>query len=286
MNTTYAIAANWARKQHGMVSRRQLLRAGIDAGQIKRWIADGRLTPVHRGVYAVGHTAPSTNATYMAAVLACGDGAIVSHFADAHLLRLLPGGAPPAETTVPTTAHRSRPGIVIHRVRRLPRLDTSTLHGIPVATVPRTLLDLAPVLTPAQLSRACHEAWVRHATTIKDIEACIARNPTKHGIAKLRRALAADVTLSKLEDGFLRLLAQHGLPLPRTNIDLDADTVDCHWPGRGLTIELVSNRNHATRHANEADVARRRGSDHLAYTYGDVFERPARTVAELAPALA
>ena len=84
-----------------------------------------------------------------------------------------------------------------------------------------------------------------------------------------------------LEDGFLALLRKHGIPLPRTNIDVAGDKVDCHWPDRGLTVELLGYRFHASRHAFEADVARRRRSNHIAFTWGDVFERGAQTIAEL-----
>ena len=84
--------------------------------------------------------------------------------------------------------------------------------------MPRILLDLSPRLQPPRLARACHEAWVHHGTTPRHVEACIARNPTKKGAAKLRRALGADVILSVLEEEFVRLLREHGLPLPRTNI--------------------------------------------------------------------
>ncbi|MEJ7787322.1 MAG: hypothetical protein WKF96_21170 [Solirubrobacteraceae bacterium] len=122
--------------------------------------------------------------------------------------------------TVPTTAHRRRPGIVIHRVRALHPRDICVVDGIPVTTVPRVLLDLAPSLDGADLTRACHEAWVHHRVTPKHIEACIARNPGKPGAAKLRRAFGADVTLSKLEDLFLKLVRAHDLPAPRTNIDV------------------------------------------------------------------
>ena len=89
---------------------------------------------------------------------------------------------------------------------------------------------MAPRLTPAQLARACHEAWVRHETRPQWIEACIARNPHKPGAAKLRAALGSDATLSVLEDGFLALLRKHGVPRPRTNVDVNGDKVDCHWP--------------------------------------------------------
>jgi hypothetical protein len=147
------------------------------------------------------------------------------------------------------------------------------------------LLDLAPTTRLKELTRLCHEAWVRHDCGPDRIEACIARNPRKPGVAKLRRALGSDVTLSALEDGFLALLERNGLPTPRTNIDRDGDKVDCHWPHHDLTVELLSYRYHATRHAFEVDIARRRRSDHVAYTYGDIFERSHQTAAELSARL-
>jgi len=282
-----AIIARLAAAQHGRVTVAQLRAAGVDKRRAYRWAADGRLHRLHRDVYAVGHPARSADADYMAAVLAGGGGAVLSHAPGSNLLQLVKGSPPPPEVTVPTTAHRRRPGIVIHRVRELPRQDVSTLRGIPITTVPRTLLDLAPRLAPDELGRACHEAWVRHRVTPGQVEACIARNPGKPGAAKLRTALFADVTLSKLESGFLTLLREHGLPLPRTNIDHLGDKVDCRWLSpHDLTIELLSFRYHATRHAFENDVARRRRSNHVAYTYGDVYERPAQTIADLTARLA
>jgi hypothetical protein len=286
MGSKFDIAARKAAAQHGRIAWWQLVEEGVDRHEIQRWIESGRLHRVHHGVYAVGHRGRTTQSDYMAAVLACGKGTVLSHRADAHLLRLLPGAPPRPEVTVPTTTGRSRPGIVVHRVARLDVRDTSELDGIPITTVPRVLLDLAPTLAPALLARACHQAWVHHETTPHMVEACIARNPGKPGAAKLRRALGSDVTLSELEDGFLKLLRAHGVPLPRTNIDRAGDKVDCHWPHCGLTVELLSYRYHATRAAFETDVARRRRSKHLAFSYGDVAERGAATIAELRAELA
>jgi hypothetical protein len=280
------IVARIATGQHGRITRDQLVAAGVDRKRVDRWIGDGRLRRVHTGVYAVGHMAPSADGDYMAAVLACGEGAVLGHRAAAYKLGLLRGPPPPPEVTVPTTAHRRRQGVVIHRVKTLHPLDASTLDGIPIAIVPRVLLDLAPTSTPEQLARACHEAWIRHRTAPQHVESCIARNPRKPGATKLRRALGADVTLSTLEDGFLALLRAHGLPRPRTNIDRHGDKVDCHWPQLDLTVELQSYRFHGTRQAFEADVARRRRSGHVAYTYGDVFERAPQTAVELAARIA
>jgi hypothetical protein len=287
MRPELAILTRLAFEHHGRVNRRQLMAEGIDAEQIKRWLRGGRLHAVHRGVYAVGHVAPSMHGDYSGAVLAGGGGAKLSHAPAAHVFKLTRGKRPPPpEITVPTTAHRRRPGIVIHRVKALHPYDVTVHEGIPITSVPRVLLDMAPRLSPAKLGRACHEAWVHYNTTPAHVEACIARNPHKPGIAKLRYALGSDITLSDLEDGFLKLLAHHGLPLPRTNIDVKGDKVDCHWPQHGLTVELLSYRFHATRDAFEKDVARRRRSQHVAYTYGDVVERASDTAADLGQRLA
>ena len=278
--------ARIAHGQHGRVARRQLLAEGVAAKQIDRWVRARLLRPVHHGVYAVGHAAPSTHGHCMAAVLAFGGGAVLSHRAAAHLLGLLRGAPPRPEVTVPTTAGVARPGIVIHRVRTLPVLDTATFENIPIATVPRILLDLAPATPLTALTRMCHEAWVRHDCGADRIEACIARNARKPGIPRLQAALGQDATLSDLEAAFVDLLRAHGLPEPRTNIDRLGDKVDCHWPQLDLTVELVTYRYHATRQAFESDVARRRRSNHLAYTFGDVTERLAATIADLRPRLA
>ena len=285
MRGDFDIAVRLAGRQHGRVARRQLLAAGISGDRIDRWVADGRLRVVHRGVYAVGHVAPSTRADYMAAVLACGDHAVLSHRSAAFVWRLHGGAPPAAEVTVPSTAGRARPGIVIHRVKALDRRDVIMVDRIPVTAIPRVLLDLAPHTTPAKLTRICHEAWVKHRCDQRAIEACIQRNPHKPGANGLRQALGADVTLSDLEDAFLKLLARHDLPRPRTNIDRNGDKVDCHWPDRDLTVEIVTYRYHASRQAFEQDVARRRRSNHIAYTYGDVTERGPATIADLRPRL-
>jgi hypothetical protein len=220
----------------------------------------------------------------MAAVLAGGRGAALSHRPAAHIARVVRGPAPPPEITIPGTAGRTRPGITIHRSALHPR-DVFEVDGIRVTSIPRILLDLAPSLSQAELTRACHEAWIHHRTRPHHIEACIARYPHKPGIAKLRAALAADVTLSDLETAFLRLLATHGLPRPRTNIDRAGDKVDCYWPDLDFTIELLSFGYHATRYAWEEDIARRRRSSHIAYTWGDVTERSAQTAVEVATLL-
>jgi very-short-patch-repair endonuclease len=273
-------------RSHGVVTRVQLLGAGVTARQIEERLSNGTLIRVHRGVYRVGHRAPSIDATYLAAVLAAGEGALLGVRAAAHLFALTKGEAPPAE--VITRTQRRIEGVRTHRSRILSAHDATTFRGIPVTTVPRTLVDLAAELSPDALARACHEAGVRYGTTPKAVEAVLARRPTSPGAKKLRRVIHGDVhvTLSKLEARFLELLRNAGLPLPVTNRPAGSRRVDCRWPEHRLTVELDGFRFHNSRHSWEQDrhrerEARARGDEFRRYSYGDVFEDSVPTLQEL-----
>ena len=160
--------------------------------------------------------------------------------------------------------------------------------GIPVTSVPRTLVDLAAVMQIDDLARACHEAGVRYRTTPADVEAVLARRPNSRGAAELRRILHGDVrvTLSTLEARFLGRLREAGLVLPQTNRLAGGRRVDCRWPAQRLTVELDGYRYHQSRRAWEQDrrrerEARARGDEFRRYTYGDVLETPRLMLAEL-----
>ncbi len=219
----------------------------------------------------------------MAAVLACGDGALLAGRAAAYLQGILKGRPPAPEVTTPTK--RIVKGV---RTRRSRSGDATVWRGIPVTSVPRTLVDLAPHLPDEDLARACHEAGVRHHTAPAMVEAVLARRPNSPGAVKLRKILRGEVhvTLSKLERHFLHLLKENGLLLPRTNRPAGGRRVDCRWPEQRLTVELDSYRYHHSRHAWEQDrrrerEARARGDEFRRYTYGDVFEQPAAMLSEL-----
>jgi very-short-patch-repair endonuclease len=226
-------------------------------------------------------------ASYLAAVLACGKGSLLSGRAAGHLLGLLKGAAPEPEVT--TATQRRVEGIRTRRSRRaIDHRDAILLRAIPVTTAPRTLVDLAAVLPLDGLARACHEAGVLYGTTPAQVELVLARRPSSPGAAKLRRILRGDVhvTLSKLERRFLELLHEAELPLPRTNRAVGGRRVDCRWPRQRLTVELDSYRYHHSRHAWEQDrhrerEARARGDELRRYTYGDVFEHPRLMLREL-----
>jgi hypothetical protein len=269
----------------GVVTRQELLGAGISEQEIRWRLRTGSLLEEYPGVYRVGHRAPSVEATYMAAVRACGEGALLSDRAAAFLWGLIQGAAPPPEVIALT--ERRIPGVVTHRARRQPGADAAVRRGIPITTVARTLVDIAAQLAADRLARACHEAGVRFDTTPAQVEAVLKRRPASRGAGKLRRVMSGEVkvVLSRLERGFLQRLRDAGLPLPVTNRPAGGRRVDCRWPEHGLTVELDSYRFHRSRHAWEQDRLREReaharGDDFRRYTWDDVFKHPAPMIRE------
>lgn len=269
--------AQIAGRQHGVVTLGQLLGAGLSRDVVKRRVDKGLLHPERRGVYRVGHRAPSLEACYLAAVLACGETAVLSGPAAAFHFGLTKGRPPPPEVTA--VGNRRVAGVVTRRVRRLDKRDVAVYRAIPVTTVPRTLVDLATSLPLDELARACHEADVRHRVDPAKVESALARRSNAPGAGKLQQILRgeAPITLSGLERNFLALLRSEGLTLPQTNRLVDGLYVDCRWPERRLTVELDSYRYHRSRHAWEKDrrrerEARARGDEFRRYTYADVSE--------------
>ena len=284
------IAAGIAANAKGVVTNDELRAAGLSRTEIHSRIERGSLLPVFRGVYRVGHKAPNIEATYMAAVKACGKDATLSGEAAGHHLGLTRGAPPPPEVTAPT--NRRIKGIKTHRIE-LHDDETTTIRGIPTTTPARTLVDLAAVLEPQALARAAHEAQVRHRTTPAQVESILSRRCATPGCAKLRRVLNGETptTLSHLEERFVALMKKHKLPIPQTNRPKGNHLVDCRWPEHKLTVELDSYGFHNTRHSWEQDHHREReayarGDQFRRYTYGDVCERPRLMLRELRALLA
>jgi hypothetical protein len=172
LTTPEVALAELAARQHGVVARVQLLALGFDVRAISYRLKVGRLHLLHRGVYAVGHRPPSPLAKAMAAVLACGAEAALSHRSAAALWRIVPRWREPPEVTAPT--RRRRPGIKVHCSSVA---NTTTHYGIRVTTPARTLVDLADVLDDRSLTRAVNEAQVLRLTTPKELTALVARYP-------------------------------------------------------------------------------------------------------------
>ena len=183
LRTPDVLLAELAAQQHGVVTMAQLLALGFGAGAIKYRVKVGRLHLLHRGVYAVGHRPPSPLATAMAAVLACGPDAALSHESAAALWRIVPRWPSPTHVTSPSD--RRRPGIHVHRS---PQAEATTHYGIRVTSPARTLVDLADVLTPKHLTRALNEAQVQRLTTPNELTTLFTRYPGRRTLATHARA--------------------------------------------------------------------------------------------------
>jgi very-short-patch-repair endonuclease len=282
--TVEKLCAALGSRSYGIVTRAELLEAGVTRREIERRQERGYLITEFAGVYRVGHRAPSLEARYMAAVKACGDGAVLSGAAAAHLHGLIKGSPPIPYVTAPR--ERRVTGVVTRRSREIER---SEYRGIPVTTVARTLVDLAASLPLTDLARACHEAGVKYGTTPGQVEEALAGRPNARGTRRLRTVMRgeAPVTQSALERRFLALLAEHDLPPPdSTNKPVGSFRVDFRWNDPPLTVELDSYRFHNSRHAWERDrrrerEARLRRDDFHRFTYGDVYEHPRLMLQEL-----
>ena len=215
-----------------MVTRTQLLNAGFNAKAIAYRLRIGRLQRLHRGVYAVGHRPPSPHARAMAAVLACGPGAVLSHRSAAALWEIVPPWRGPVEV-IARSDHR-RAGITTHRSTTLTRPDVTRHYGIPITTPARTLQDLARVLPGHSLTRAVNEARIRNL---------ISNDPYETG-----------PTRSRLEDEFLCFIENYDLPRPEVNQIVAGKEVDMLYRAERLIVELDSRTYHA--HTFEEDRER------------------------------
>jgi len=287
-----------AARQHGVVARRQLLAAGLTARMIERRAAGRQLVTLHRGVYAVGHARLRREGHWLAAVLAAGPGALLSHRDAAALHGLRPPGDRQRIEVTTTGRATSTPRIDVHATSTLDARDKATVAGIPTTSIARTLVDLAAVVTPRELRKALAEAE-RRRLDVTGIERAMAATVRRNGRghAELRRALdelrtiGAPVTRSELEDRFLALLDAHDLPRPATNASVEGMEVDACWPDRRVAVELDGWRDHGTRRAFQED--RQRGNDLTAagwmllrFTWADVTHGADGTVERMRRALA
>ncbi len=197
----------------------------------------------------------------MAAVIACGSNAVLSHRAAAALHGLRPAAAGPIDVTAPGHSKRKVEGVRFHAVRNLPPEEVTKVDGIPVTTVARIFLDLAETARPQQLRLALEAAERLELFDRRDIDATIERNPGRHGSKPLTEALAdftgpAPWTQSELERQFLALIREHGLPEPQANVVVAGLTVDFYWPAQRLVVEVDGYAFHRTRAQFEADHRR------------------------------
>jgi very-short-patch-repair endonuclease len=283
---TDAAIAEIAERQHGVVARWQLLGLGLGRGAIARRLEAERLHLVHRGVYAVGHRRITQMGWWMAAVLACGPAAVLSHRSAAVLWGILDGSPTRVDVSVPRQ-RAGRDGIRPHTAALA--ADERTVHaGIPVTTVARTLLDLAAVLDPHALNRALERAEALRLADQTSLVALMDRHRGRRGTANLKAAmkegLRPAVTKSELERRFLAFVEQAGLARPRINLWLqiggDWLEVDCAWPDKRVIVELDSRAYHQTTAAFERDRRRDRQLQVAGWRAIRVTDRALREEAE------
>jgi len=268
--SAFQVAALAAR-QHGVVDRRQLREAGVSDSGISRRVQSGQLHRVHRRVYAVGHGGLSQEGRWLAAVLACGDRATLSHRSAAALLRLLDNQTGPIDVSVPgITGRKSRAGIRIHRRTSLSSQDVIQRKRIPVTTPARTIADLRRIASPAELRRAIRQTEVLGLRT---------------GLES-----TSERTRSELEHLFLRLCEKHELPTPEVNVRIGSYVADFLWRRQRVVVETDGYRYHRGSRAFEDDhdrdlELRRLGYDVVHLTYRQVTTAPERAAGAVADAL-
>jgi len=227
LRTIRRAIARLAARQQGHVTRVQLLGLGVPVTTIEAWIRDGRLIPVHAGVYALGYCRPEPVARAMAAVLAAGSGAVLSHDS-ALALHGLRRWSQPIEVIAPRRVRR--PGIVAHRSTTLTRAQTTMCLGVPVTRAARAIADMGPRLTAKQRVRLTNRGGLERLISVDKAEVLLGhrRNPTRSG----------------LEDRFQAFVERHHLPQPLTNVDVAGFEVDAYWPSQRLIVELDDEETH------------------------------------------
>jgi very-short-patch-repair endonuclease len=260
-------AAIWAlvRRQHGVIARRQLLELGLSARRIERRIASGRLHPVWRGVYSVGRPLLDRRGRWMAAVLACGPDAVLSHGSAAALWGFGAEQGDLIDVSVPAGRRSRLRGIRVHRRTETILGDVALHEGIPLTSPIRTLIDQATRLRPMQLERAVNEADKLDRVSADVLHASLADYRGQPGVATLRKLLdplTFRLSDSELEQLMRPLASAVGLPVPETKTWVNGYEVDFFWAELGIVIEADGLRYHRT--ASQQTRALERDQAHLA----------------------
>jgi len=257
---SYGPLSELAERQHGVVSIRQLTGLlGYSRSAIAEATERGRLHRLYRGVYAVGHANISPQGECLAAVLACGRGALLSHLSAAWLWGISRFGPAPFAVTTPVP-RKPRPPIRLHHSRAIAVEDRALREVVPVTSVARTLLDLAATARPSRLARFLERSEELKLFDLGPVESVLERNAGHHGAGRLRRAIALykppPFTRSGLERRFLDLVSEAGLPRPVSGYPELGFELDVYWPEHRFAVELDVFETHGTREAFERDRLR------------------------------
>ena len=274
----WAAVATVAAGQHGLVTIEQLRDCGLGRGAVQHAVRCGRLHRVHMGVYLVGHPAMTDHARWLAAVLACGHGAALSHRSAAAMRRLRSGEGPRVDVTVPARTGRSRRGVHVHGSSLLPG-DVEEVAGIRVTSVARTIADVAHELDEDALRGVVREAQFQGVFNLVATRDAAARRPSR----ALNDIIEEMLGSSRLNDDFLQLLRRHRLPLPIPEHRLLGHRVDFVYEKERVAVELDGYRAHRSLDAFQRDLSQGNalqlaGWLLLRFTWADVHRRPRATV--------
>jgi predicted transcriptional regulator of viral defense system/very-short-patch-repair endonuclease len=295
--------AELAERQHGVVGRGQLVGLGLSEEAVRVRLRAGRLHRVHPGVYAVGYQPLTQQARWMAAVLFCGEGAVLSHRSAAALWGIR--GSAGATIHVTSSAKAHSRGVIQRHYSRLPDDETTIEDGIPVTSVPRTIFDLAagPPRSIAERAQAVEsmlrQAEYRELHDSLSLPVLLGRYPRRSGARAVRLALArrgesTGHTRSPLEERFLAFLDRHDLPRPKLNAWIEVGgtscEVDCLWPAQRQIVELDGWQAHGTRDAFRQDRTRDRRLAAAGYgitrlTWSQLTDEPTAIARDLRKAL-
>jgi hypothetical protein len=254
-----------AERQHGVVALRQLQLLGLSKSAVSRRARAGRFHRIHRGVYAIGYPKLTGCGHWMAAVLACGPRAVLSHRSSAGLAGVRPDNRRKSDVSVPSPSARPRAAIEVHRSVTLTADDVTTVEGIPCTTIARTLVDLGDVLDRRAVERAVEQAEVLRLFDLREIELAIERAGPRRGTGLLSSVLenldGPTLTESELEEAFLALCRAAALPTPEVNAwmtlsDGSPIKVDFLWRRERLAVETDGHPYHRTRQSRERDARR------------------------------
>jgi very-short-patch-repair endonuclease len=283
--------ARVAGRQDNVISLEQLLEAGLGHDAVAYRVKARSMQRMHRGVFLLGAAPPTPMARARAAVLACGEGAVVSHRSAAERFGLLPGSDREVDVTVVGRNPGVHAGIRLHRPRVLARHEVTKMRGIPVTSVARTIVDIAATESADEVEHAWQEALYREIVTPGAVGAVLDRNPGRKG-APVVRALIDDprMTRSERERVLLKLLAQAQLPKPLTNVRLHGYLVDAYWPQQRLVLEFDGWKAHGHRGAFDRDRKRDQvmlanGVGAMRVTDRHLVHEPVALVARIAQAL-
>lgn len=285
-----------AARQQGLVTRRDLLAAGVPAATVSDWLGTGRLHQIHRGVYSVGQPVGGADARRMAAVLACGAGAYLSHRCCCEHWELVPAApGTPLEVTVLGRRPKGPRGVRVHRAEEVAEDELTVLRGVPVTSAARAVIDLAATADRYTVAKAYEEGLIQGFYDRDEMARLVDRHAGRRGIKKVRFLVERDAppswTIGEAHKRLLELVRSAGLPHPETEVQIGPYRVDMLWRRERVIVEVDGATYHSLPSRIEADKRRdaelaARGYIVIRVTWRQLIDEPHAVLARITSVLA